>query len=241
MASTIDSHRVEESYESIRQRWDGIRIANIYDALEKLGHSNQCLDLGIRPFEPTRHVAGVAVTIRGVRDPVDYDEDHQDMEHIFHGSPNVHEFLFPGSVLVVDGGGEEVSGKMGEMTCWSFRQRGACGVVVDGYIRDRLGLDVIDGFTVCARGTSPIESNRRWHIDAVNVPIVMPGTLTAHVAVRPGDWIIGGDDGVIVVPQEIAPVVLPMAEDIERREAGMRDDLARGLAFAQAYDKWGRA
>ena len=230
-----------EELTELKRRWDAIRIANIYDTLEKLGYSNQCLDLGIRPFDPAKHVAGVAVTVRGIRDPVDYSTGHTNDEHIFHGSPNIPEFLFPGSVLVVDGGGEPVTGKCGEMTSWSFKQAGACGIVVDGYIRDRLGLDVIGDFTVCARGTSPIESGRRWHIQDINVPILMPGTLTTYITVNPGDWVIGGDDGVIIVPKEIANKVLPLAEDIERRENGMRSDLAAGMKFMDAFRKWGRA
>ena len=48
----------------------------------------------------------------------------------------------------------------------------------------------------------------------------MPGTMTSQVRVDPGDWIIGGPDGVIVVPQDIAMDVLVAAEDVERREQG---------------------
>ena len=69
----------------------------------------------------------------------------------------------------------------------------------------------------------------------------MPGTLTSQVEVRPGDWIIGGPDGVIVVPQQIAMEALEKAEEIERREQGMREDLAAGMSFKDAYQKWERA
>jgi len=61
------------------------------------------------------------------------------------------------------------------------------------------------------------------------------------VRVNPGDWIVGGPDGVIVVPQEIAMEALVAAEDIEFREQGMRDDLAAGMEFGEAFEKWGRA
>ena len=112
---------------------------------------------------------------------------------------------------------------------------------MDGYIRDRLGLEVIPSYTVCARDTSPIESYKRWRLQATNVPIAMPGTLTSQVRVNPGDWIVGGADGVIVVPQEIAMEALVKVEDMEAREQGMRTDLAAGMAFEDAYKKWGRA
>jgi regulator of RNase E activity RraA len=151
------------------------------------------------------------------------------------------EAIYPGSVVVVESGGEEHTGKFGEMTSWGLQNRGARGLVIDSYIRDRLGLEVIPDYAVCARGTSPIESAKRWRLQALNVPIAMPGTLTHQVRVNPGDWVVGGPDGVIVVPQEIAEEALTKAEDIERREQGMREDLASGVSFEEAFEKWGRA
>ena len=53
----------------LQARWDKIRIANLYDALDGMGYPNQCLDLGIKPLFPEQHLAGVAVTARGRRDP----------------------------------------------------------------------------------------------------------------------------------------------------------------------------
>jgi regulator of RNase E activity RraA len=69
----------------------------------------------------------------------------------------------------------------------------------------------------------------------------MPGTLTSQVRVNPGDWIVGGADGVMVVPQEISMEALLKAEDMEAREQGMREDLAAGMSFEEAFEKWGRA
>jgi regulator of RNase E activity RraA len=151
------------------------------------------------------------------------------------------ETVYPGSVVVLETGGEPHCGKFGEMTSWSLQQRGARGIVLDSMIRDWLGLEVIPDYTVCARGTSPVESAKRWSMTAVNVPIALPGTLTSQVTIVPGDWIVGGPDGVIVVPQEIALEALVKAEEIEEREQGMREDLAAGMSFRDAYEKWGRA
>ncbi len=229
----------------LQARWNKIRVANLYDTLDPMGYPNQCIDLGIRPLFPNQHLAGMAITVRGARDPRSREEMKADWEKAkaegkTHG-PMLHELMFPGCVIVIDGGGEPFTGKFGEMTSWGLKQSGATGIVIDGYIRDKRGLEVIPDYTVCARGTSPIESAQRWSQVAVNVPIGMPGTLTSQVKVRPGDWIVGGMDGVIVVPQEIAMEVLEKAEDIEAREQGMREDLAKGMSFKDAFDKWGRA
>lgn len=239
----------------LQARWNKIRIANLYDTLDEMGYPNQCIDLGIRPLFPKQHLAGVAVTVRGAREPRTREEleaERQKMKEAWEqakaegkeappGPPPLHKLLFPGCVVVVDGGGEPLTGKFGEMTSWSLKQHGAMGMVLDGYIRDLLGLEVIPDYTVCARGTSPIESAARWTQVGANVTIGMPGTLTSQVAVHPGDWVIGGPDGVIVVPQEIAMEALEKAEEIEEREQGMREDLAAGMSFEDAYKKWERA
>jgi regulator of RNase E activity RraA len=52
---------------------------------------------------------------------------------------------------------------------------------------------------------------------------------------------VGEADGVIVVPQEIAVEALIRAEEIEAKEQGMREDLAAGMSFDDAFKKWGRA
>ena len=243
MADTKQDNSVVE----LQARWDKIRIANLYDTLDKMGYPDQCLDLGIRPLFPRQHLAGKVVTARGSRMPrVEQEkpkEEHEEPEKEAASNPfrTLYESIEPGTVLVLETGGEPHTGKFGEMTSWGLQQKGARGIVLDSMIRDWLGLEVIPNFSVCARGTSPVESSRRWSITAVNVPIALPGTLTSQVAIRPGDWIVGGPDGVIVVPQEIADEVLVEAEDVERREQGMREDLAAGMSFRDAFEKWGRA
>ena len=235
----------EHSLLELQARWDKIRIANIYDTLDKMGYPNQVLDSGIRPLLPQQHLAGVALTVRGGRDPRTREDDEaraaegsQKSTASFSG---VAELAFPGAVIVIDGGGEPWTGKYGEMTSWNLRQHGVKGIVIDGFIRDYLGLIVIPDFVACVRGTTPVEAYKRWRIHDTNVPIAMPGTMTSQIRIDPGDWIIGGADGIIVVPQAIAMEALIEAEDIEAREQGMRTDMAAGMSFHDAYKKWGRA
>jgi regulator of RNase E activity RraA len=229
----------EHTVSELQARWDKIRIANLYDTLDRMGYPNQCLDLGIRPLLPHQHLAGCAVTARGSRFPSARGEKPA-------GDPTnyfqvLRETVYPGCVVVVEAGGELHTGKFGEMTSWGIQQGGARGIVLDSYIRDRLGLEAIPNYAVCARGTSPVESAQRWRLNAVNVPIALPGTLTSQVPIQPGDWMVGGPDGVIVVPQGIAVEALVAAEEIEHREQGMREDLADGMSFQEAFEKWGRA
>jgi 4-hydroxy-4-methyl-2-oxoglutarate aldolase len=219
------------------ERFSGIRIANLFDAMDSLDMPNTCLDLSIQTIFG-RRLAGRALTVHGRRAPFTHDEVRAHESRVSYRT--VRDSVFPGCVVVVDGGGHACAGKFGEMTSWGLQQRGAVGIVVDGYIRDAEGLAEIRSFTVCARGTTPIEGRRRWSIESVDVVIGMPGTLTTEVRVAPGDWIVAGPDGVLAIPQEIASRVLTVAEDIETREDEMRRQIAKGMDFAEATRKYGR-
>ncbi|QQO10085.1 RraA family protein [Breznakiella homolactica] len=225
---------------SLQKRWIRIRSANLYDTMDHMGYGDQCLDLTIKPIVPGARIAGVAVTVQGRRAPLT-EEDLKKNPKLQPDFDDFQTIAHPGCVIVVDGGGEAFTGKFGEMTSWAFKQNGATGIVVDGYIRDYEGLVEIPDYTVCARGTSPIESNRRWIQADFNSIIGMPGTVTSSVRVAPGDWIIGDTDGVIVVPKEISMEVLAEAEKIEDAEEGMRRDMQKGMTFSDAFKKWGRA
>lgn len=229
----------QPSVVELQARWDKIRSANIYDTLDRMGYPNQCLDLGIRPLFPHQHLAGQVITVRGSSSPIPASEANSDW--VGNYFEQLRGMLYPGCVVVVESGGELYAGKFGEMTSWALKQGGAQGIVVDTFIRDWLGLEVIPDYTVCARGTSPIESSNRWRINAVNVSIGMPGTLTSRVRVTPGDWLVAEADGVIVVPQAIAMEALVKVEEMEAVEQGMREDVAKGMSFDDAYKKWGRA
>lgn len=224
----------------LRARWQKIRIANLFDVLDRMGYPHQCLDINIKPLHPDRTLAGIALTFQGAKGPLAESKDGQkETGDVFFD--RVKPYLSEGCVVVIDGAGEVFSGKMGEMTSWFFKQGGAVGMVVDGYTRDYLGLEVIPDFSVCARGTSAVESAGRWRVAEINAPIALPGTVTYHVQINPGDWIVGGYDGVIVVPQKIAAEALLKAEELEAVEEGMRKDLLRGMDFDEAFKKWGRA
>jgi regulator of RNase E activity RraA len=229
----------EPSVVELQARWDKIRVANLYDTLDKMGYPNQCIDLGIRPLFMHQHLAGQVITLRGSSVPIPHGEEGSGWTGDYFGQ--LRTILYPGCVVVVECGGEPHAGKFGEMTSWAIKQGGARGIVLDSMIRDYLGLEIIPDFTVVARGTSPIESSSRWRINGLNVTIGMPGTVTARVRVDPGDWIIGEADGVIVVPQKIAMEALEKVEIVEANEQGMREDFARGMSFDDAYNKWGRA
>ncbi len=216
--------------EELCQRFRALYSGPIYDSLESLGLPNQVLHPSIKPLRPDMVLAGAAVTVKAVMKPPMPGET----------SPNPVDYVYPGSVIVYSSE-EQLSAHFGELTAHSCAAKGCLGVVVDGGLRDstkQIAIDRWRPWAAFCRYTSPIELAARQRIVAVNEPVFMSGSLTAVVAVRPGDFIFGDLDGVIVIPFERVREVLDKAEDIVRRESLAREELKKGTPFEEVGRKF---
>ena len=131
----------------------------------------------------------------------------------------------PGEVLVVDGEGDDRGALFGELMTLQAKANGLGGIVVDGPVRDRNAV-IESGFAVFASSINPrVGSNRR--VGETQLPVQCGG-----VVVRPGDFILGDDDGVAVIAAEQACAVIEAAEAIKRKELGYRQAMASGQQLA---------
>lgn len=110
-------------------------------------------------------------------------------------------------------------GTWGGFTARLVREFGCAGAVVDGYTRDVEQLREL-GFPLCCKGTNVVNGfGSGWQIADFNCSVQMPGVLGTPVEVRPGDWVIGDEDGVVVVPVELLDDVVDHAtKRLEREE-----------------------
>jgi len=60
------------------------------------------------------------------------------------------------------------------------------------------------------------------------------------VKIAPGDWIVGDDDGVVVIPKEKAVEAANRALDVLERENRIREEIKRGSTLSQVTKlrKW---
>lgn len=131
-----------------------------------------------------------------------------------------------GDVLVVDAEADLTAGALwGDIMAEEAKRRGFKAVVIDGAVRDLRGLlDV--GFPTFAAGLTP-RLGTNLQVGQVQVPISCGG-----VAVRPGDWVFGDDDGLVVLPIEQLETIVEAAEAIERRDREMARRVADGESLA---------
>jgi 4-hydroxy-4-methyl-2-oxoglutarate aldolase len=126
-----------------------------------------------------------------------------------------------GEIIVVDAGGVEDTAVWGGMMTEEAVQRGLGGAVVDGAIRDLADLRQT-GFAMFCRAVVPRGPHHGFGgtIDA--------SAAVAGVPVRPGDIILGNEDGVVVVPLERASEVLAAAQAHLKKEAGWLQTIRSG-------------
>lgn len=147
--------------------------------------------VGLNPYHKPAPMAGTAVTVRT------------------RGGDNLaalraYDFCRPGDVMVIDAGGDLTNAVFGGIMAFGGETMGLGGMVVDGAIRDVAEIGA-RSFPVYARGVN----HRGPYKDGpgeINVPVNIGGMV-----VRPGDIIVGDQDGLCAFPQEIAEEVIAKA------------------------------
>ena len=191
-----------------------VSTPNISDAM----HKKRALQ-GIRPITTGFHMVGKAFTIRTI------DGDWaKPIEAIDKAEK--------GTVLVVDVNKGKTA-VWGELATWSAKLKGLAGVVIDGAVRDYDDLLKIQ---------FPIFS--RYIVPNAGEPKGL-GEISAEIncgnqTIRTGDWIIGDDSGVVVVPQEIAQEIANRALDVKEQENRIREEIKNGgsLGSVLKVKKW---
>ncbi len=219
------------------KRLKALYSAVVYDIMDEMALPHQCLDLGIAPLDRAMQVAGPAFTVMAAPDMRERSEMPPNTKLADFG---VFTQMYDGCVVVVGAAGERQSGIWGELMSNASRVRGATGVVIDGGIRDGRLVREIDGLSVFARYTSPIESLRRSRIQDIEVPISVTGSLTSQVRANPGDWIFGDEDGVLVIPKDALEEVLAKSEEAKDIEDKVREEVQAGIPVIDVYNKYGR-
>lgn len=178
------------------------------------GHTNLRSD--IKPLADHYKIAGRAVTVR-----LPDGENGAVLEAIRAAEE--------GDILVIDAKGNTNRAVAGDFILSLAQGIGVQGFVVDGVIRDIAAIRELD-FPVFSLGTTVAAGHKNGGGE-VNIPIAIGG-----VSVRPGDYIIGDVDGVVVVPHEDAERIVAAAElKLEKDEIRAQEAHANGKESIVAY------
>ena len=172
---------------------------------------------GALPLQQGQRMAGRAVTLRFVPHRPDLAQDKpkgaDSAEYV------AIEMCGPGEILVIDAMGWKYSSVGGDIKFLRMKQLGAGGLVTDGGVRDSVSLKEY-GFPVYSASLTAKQGPAEFWPWQVNDAIQCGGVL-----VRPGDALVGDDDGVVVVPQSIVDEVIEIAHRREEVEEVVKAQL----------------
>lgn len=200
--------RFEAEYEALPkdalERWRTLAPAIVSDCINR----TQVMAGAIKPVKAGTRLAGQARTVKCMVG---------DNSAVHTAIP----LMRAGEVLVVDGGGYADTALWGGIMTRAALKQGIAGLVIDGAVRDIAEIREL-GFPVFSRAVVPAGPHKGWG-GVIDGPIACGGC-----PVRPGDLVIGDDDGVCVVPLERAESILAASLEKVAQEEKTNANTARG-------------
>jgi len=183
-----------------REKLKKVSTATIATILYKRGLRNQFIQ-EVKPLKKlTSNMVGEAFTLRYIpaREDLNQIEVFRNSDH---PQRRAVETCPAGAVLIIDSRKSARAASAGSILVSRLMVRGVAGVVTDGGFRDADLIAELDIPSYHQRPTAPTNLTLNQALD-INVPIGC-----GDVAVFPGDVIVGDNDGVMVIPSEIADEV----------------------------------
>lgn len=228
-----------EEDEQILKLFDGLRVSDVSDGMDKVGLTNTGLmspeihALWKDTVHYTHRFIGIAVTARYVptnKPPAPamktepFDRWVGQWYNQLSSEPFV-PLIRKSTALVIDDAPDSDVGSIGSNNIMGWKVRGCVGVITNATARDTdeiITEKVPLYFRKPGRGIRP----GRNEIESVNRPIVCGGVL-----VEPGDVIVADGDGVIVVPRAKGREVAEYAHAILDGDKAGRRNLYKKLGL----------
>ena len=211
-----------------RDRLRGASTATLATVLWTRGFRNRVLRSThrLRPGGPP--MVGVARTLRYVAARADLDtlERWKTEEN---PQRRIADEIESGQVLAIEAREDRSCGTMGGMLIARMQARGAAGVVSDGPFRDGPFIAALD-LPSYANGMNANTNLVAHHPEDLDRTITCGGVM-----VRPGDVLMGDDEGVIVIPRHLADEVADIAFAKEREEAWIEKRILAGAPVDGTY------
>lgn len=198
----------------------------ISDVLDGMGYRNQALAGGISPLTDDTVIFGPAFTSIGTT-------VYSMPENPLVAQCKVVDQLGEDEIYVLVTRGDYNCAVFGELFATAVNARKGAGVLLDGYARDVKALKEMK-FPLFYKGRDVRTSKGRCEINECQIPVILDG-----VTIRPGDYIFGDIDGVIVIPKEVAEEVIRQAAETVEKENEVRTRLLNGSTLQKAYEEIG--
>lgn len=212
----------------ILDKLKSISTATIATSLFKIGLRNQYIQ-GVLPLGTLEeNMVGIAYTLRYIpaREDLNPITVFQDPKHLQRVAV---EECPKGHVLIIDSRQNPKAASAGSLLIGRLQQRGVAGIVTDGGFRDCKEIEALGFPTFQSRPSAPTNLTLHQAI-ALNEPIGC-----GEVAVFPGDYIVGDQDGVMVIPSEKAKAIVENCIQMTQFEQYVEEQIAKGESIIGLY------
>lgn len=212
----------------IKEKLKNVSTATIATCLFKMGLRNQYIQ-NVVPLNKTKtNMVGEAFTLRYIpaREDLNPIAVFQDKNH----PQRVAIELCPkGAILVIDSRKNARAASAGSILVTRLMKRGAAGIVTDGGFRDSREIADLE-FPAYHQKPSALTNLTLHQAIDINVPIGC-----GDAAVFPGDVLVGDDDGVIVIPQNIVELVAEECTEMTLFENYVLEKVNEGQSIIGLY------
>lgn len=138
-------------------------------------------------------------------------------------------------VVVVDNEGRGDCTNWGGILTQMAVQKAIAGTVINGSARDIDDVRRLD-YPLFSKNVFMVSGKNRVGVRAIGEPLDISG-----VTVAPGDWMVGDDNGVLVVAAGMLDEVISRAERVEAVEKRITQAIADGMRLKDAREEFGYA
>ena len=211
----------------IIDRLRNLAVATLSDGCDQIAGRRGFMDFDIKARINGRKIVGTAATVL---------ETPTNDPHLPDLAFEVIDEAPEGSVIVISSSGDKNTAFWGELMNAGACVNGHEGVVVDGGVRDVELIRKDTDFPVYARSIVPASSVGRFKTIEKNIPVIVGGVM-----VKPGDYIVGDDDGIVCIPAEFIKEIIEFSEEAENTEEEMVKYIHKTGSITKATEKFGRA
>ncbi|MBV9170248.1 MAG: ribonuclease activity regulator RraA [Chloroflexi bacterium] len=211
----------------LHERLLGMTTATATALLDRRGYTQQFMS-GALPIQQGGRACGRAVTVRLGPSRPDLQRPQSERAH----DPlwQAVEAISPGDFLVIDCGADVRAGTTGDILTARIQHLGGVGIVCDGALRDAAQIREFVHLPCWTRGV---------HGSGFTAALV---SLDRGMAVRcfgvtvvPGDFLLGDDDGIVVIPASLAEEIAVEGSEQELKESFIRELVQQGVPTSECY------
>lgn len=219
---------MEDSSNEIISKLKQVSTATIATCLFKKGLKYQFIQ-DVQPLKKmTQTMVGQAYTLRYIParedlNPISVFKDPKHLQRV------AVEECPKGHVLMIDSRKNARAASAGSILATRLMRRGVAGLVTDGGFRDSMEIAELDMPSYHKRPSAPTNLTLNQAI-AINEPIGC-----GDVAVFPGDYIVGDNDGVMVIPKHLAKEVAQECLKMTEYENFVLEKVGKGTSIIGLY------